>query len=242
MSRAFRSRPIDRRESRHVSPIGSYEVRRLMWLDDVHAASILSRLVWRVSPNDHNREGMRSAGRPWPCAEVRGPRRHGTDTRALSRRSTDLPGWMAAAELRVNHSARGSTNATHDHRHPGGHGACPGRRGSGSRQGIRAAVRRRRGVPHLRQSRRVDPGTGRDPIATFENSTNPDQLSVAGVSPGNGAHGGRWAVHHATFLAGADANTLVTSWAQLMDLVGDGQIMLVRDEAADFRCPIIPNG
>ena len=31
---------------------------------------------------------------------------------------------------------------------------------------------------------RVDPGTGTDPIYTFENSTNPDQLSVARYAPG----------------------------------------------------------
>ena len=31
---------------------------------------------------------------------------------------------------------------------------------------------------------RVDPGTGTDPIYTFENSTNPDQLSVARFAPG----------------------------------------------------------
>jgi hypothetical protein len=38
---------------------------------------------------------------------------------------------------------------------------------------------------------RVDPGTGQDPIYTFENSTNPDQLSVARYAFGDGSHGGR---------------------------------------------------
>ena len=46
---------------------------------------------------------------------------------------------------------------------------------------------------------RVDPGTGTDPIYTFTNSSNADQLSVARFAPGNGSHGGRWAVFHATW-------------------------------------------
>jgi hypothetical protein len=31
----------------------------------------------------------------------------------------------------------------------------------------------------------------------------------------------------------------VTSWSQLESLVADGRIMLVRDAAADFRCPVL---
>jgi hypothetical protein len=87
----------------------------------------------------------------------------------------------------------------------------------------------------------VDPGTGTDPIFTFENSTNPDQLSVAQYAPGAGSHGGRWAVHHATWTASGDPGTLVTSYDQLQALVDAGDLTVVRDEAADFRCPIIPN-
>jgi hypothetical protein len=87
---------------------------------------------------------------------------------------------------------------------------------------------------------RVDPGTGTDPIYTFENSTNPDQLSVARYAPGQGSHGGRWAVHHVTWTAG-DPSTLITSFDQLMDHYEDGELTIVRDEAADFRCPILPN-
>jgi len=89
---------------------------------------------------------------------------------------------------------------------------------------------------------RVDPGTGTDPIFTFENSTNLDQLSLAQYAPGAGSHGGRWAVHHATWTASGDPNTLVTSFDQLQALVDAGELMIVRDEAADFRCPILPNG
>src|SRR5918995_5969986 len=58
----------------------------------------------------------------------------------------------------------------------------------------------------------VPDGTGTDPIFTFENSTNPDQLSVAQYAPGAGSHGGRWAVHHVTWTATGDSSTLVTSY------------------------------
>lgn len=89
---------------------------------------------------------------------------------------------------------------------------------------------------------RVDPGTGTDPIFTFENSTNPDQLSVARFAPGQGSHGGRWAVHHVTWTELGDPATLVTSYEQLAMYVASGALEVVRDEAADFRCPILPSG
>lgn len=88
---------------------------------------------------------------------------------------------------------------------------------------------------------RVDPGTGTDPIFTFENSTNPDQLSVAQFAPGKGSHGGRWAVYHATWTELGDPSTLVTSYVDLAAHVAAGELTVVRDEAADFRCPILPN-
>src|SRR5215217_7798701 len=50
----------------------------------------------------------------------------------------------------------------------------------------------------------VAPGTGTDPIYTFGNSSNLDQLSVARFAPGKGSHGGRWAVYHATWVDSAD--------------------------------------
>jgi hypothetical protein len=86
----------------------------------------------------------------------------------------------------------------------------------------------------------VPDGTGTDPFATFTNSTNADQKGVAEFAPGSptGHHGGRWAVYRATWTSG-DASTLVTSWAQLESLVGSGQLSLVRDAAADFRCPVL---
>ena len=87
---------------------------------------------------------------------------------------------------------------------------------------------------------RVDPGTGTDPIIAF---TNFDQGGVALHAPGQGSHGGRWAVTMATWNDAADAR-LITSYAEILELEGpgDGQITLVRAPDADFRCPILPNG
>lgn len=86
----------------------------------------------------------------------------------------------------------------------------------------------------------VPDGTGTDPFAIFTNSTNAAQNGVAAFAPGSptGHHGGRWAVYRATWTAG-DPSTLVTSWSQLEALVEADQIMLVRDAAADFRCPVL---
>jgi hypothetical protein len=88
----------------------------------------------------------------------------------------------------------------------------------------------------------VPDGTGTDPLATFRNSTNAAQIGVAEFAPGTiGHHGGRWAVYRATWTATGDPSTLVTSWTQLQSYVASGQIMLARDEAADFRCPVLGN-
>ena len=86
----------------------------------------------------------------------------------------------------------------------------------------------------------VPDGTGTDPLATFTNSTNAAQKGVAEFAPGSptGHHGGRWAVYRATWRSG-DASTLVTSWSHLESLVAAGQVSLVRDAAADFRCPVL---
>jgi hypothetical protein len=88
----------------------------------------------------------------------------------------------------------------------------------------------------------VPDGTGTDPFATFTNSTNGAQLGVAEFAPGSptGHHGGRWAVYRATWTSG-NPSTLVTSWAELQSLVSSGQLALVRDGAADFRCPVLGN-
>jgi hypothetical protein len=86
----------------------------------------------------------------------------------------------------------------------------------------------------------VPDGTGTDPFATFTNSTNADQLGVAQFAPGSATnhHGGRWAVYRATWTNG-DASTLVTSWASLQSHLLNGDLALVRAEAADFRCPVL---
>jgi hypothetical protein len=87
---------------------------------------------------------------------------------------------------------------------------------------------------------RVDPGTGTDPIYTFTNSSNADQLSVARYAPGAGSHGGRWAVYHVTWVDSEDAGTLITDFETLQSHVDLGLLTVVRDEEADFRCPILP--
>ena len=87
----------------------------------------------------------------------------------------------------------------------------------------------------------VPDGTGTDPLATFTNSANAAQKGVAEFAPGSptGHHGGRWAVYRASWTATGDASELVTSWTELQALVGAGEITLVRDAAADFRCPVL---
>ena len=88
----------------------------------------------------------------------------------------------------------------------------------------------------------VPDGTGTDPLATFTNSTNAMQRGVAQFAPGTiGHHGGRWAVYRATWTASGDRSALVTSWAELQASVASGQLSLVRDAAADFRCPVLGN-
>jgi hypothetical protein len=86
----------------------------------------------------------------------------------------------------------------------------------------------------------VPDGTGTDPFATFTNSTNAGQLGVAQFAPGSATnhHGGRWAVYRATWTNG-DSSTLVTSWSSLQTHLQNGDLTLVRDEAADFRCPVL---
>jgi hypothetical protein len=88
----------------------------------------------------------------------------------------------------------------------------------------------------------VPDGTGTDPFATFMNSANSMQRGVAQFAPGSATdhHGGRWAVYRATWVAG-DSSELITSWNELQAHVRSGDISLVRDEAADFRCPVLGN-
>jgi hypothetical protein len=88
----------------------------------------------------------------------------------------------------------------------------------------------------------VPDGTGTDPLVTFTNSTNADQKGVAEFAPGiAGHHGGRWAVYRATWTSIGDPSTLVTSYNDLLSYVQSGQLAIVRDAAADFRCPVLGN-
>jgi hypothetical protein len=88
---------------------------------------------------------------------------------------------------------------------------------------------------------RVDPGTGTDPIYTFANSANPDQLSVARFAPGQGSHGGRWAVYTVSWVNADDADTLITDANTLDTYASQGLVTIERNEAGDFRCPILPS-
>jgi hypothetical protein len=85
---------------------------------------------------------------------------------------------------------------------------------------------------------RVDPGTGTDPIVAF---TNFDQGGVAQFAPGDGSHGGRWAVWMATWTNPAEAH-LVTDFDDVLALESAGKLELERVEEADFRCPLLPAG
>ncbi len=87
----------------------------------------------------------------------------------------------------------------------------------------------------------VPDGTGTDPFAIFTNSTADSQFGVAEFAPGTiGHHGGRWAIYRATWTNG-DPTTRVTSWSDLEARAANDELVLVRDEAADFRCPVLGN-
>ncbi|MGH2488248.1 MAG: hypothetical protein ACRDFR_01340 [Candidatus Limnocylindria bacterium] len=84
---------------------------------------------------------------------------------------------------------------------------------------------------------RVDPGTGTDRIVAF---TNFDQGGVAEFAPGQGSHGGRWAVYVATWVDPAEAH-LLTDFDDVLALIDAGDLTWMRAPDADFRCPILPN-
>jgi hypothetical protein len=83
------------------------------------------------------------------------------------------------------------------------------------------------------------PHGGTDP---FFMVTNPaaGQLGIAGVGPGQpGYTGGDWAVYRVTFIGGATPY-LLTSDEAVQEAQLEGDVSVVRDSAADFRCPIQP--
>jgi hypothetical protein len=87
----------------------------------------------------------------------------------------------------------------------------------------------------------VADGAGTDPFAIFTNSEAENQFGVAEFAPGIiGHHGARWAIYHATWTNG-DPTTRVTSWSDLETRAANDELVLARDEAADFRCPVLGN-
>jgi hypothetical protein len=79
------------------------------------------------------------------------------------------------------------------------------------------------------------PNGGTDPFFMVTNGVM-GQLGIAGVGPGQpGYTGGDWAVHRVTFTV---APYLLTSDEVVAEAEAAGDIVVVRDEAADFRCPI----
>lgn len=85
----------------------------------------------------------------------------------------------------------------------------------------------------------VNPATlphgGTDPFFVVTNGVS-GQLGIAGVGPGQpGYTGGDWAVYRVTF---SGAPYLLTSDEAVMAARSAGDVTVVRDAAADFRCPI----
>lgn len=79
------------------------------------------------------------------------------------------------------------------------------------------------------------PRGGTDPFFVVTNGTS-GQLGIAGIGPGEqGYTGGDWAVYRVTFNTGP---YLLTSDEAVMAAHQAGDISLMRDTSADFRCPI----
>jgi hypothetical protein len=81
------------------------------------------------------------------------------------------------------------------------------------------------------------PHGGTDPFFVVTNGAS-GQLGIAGVGPGQpGYTGGDWAVNRVTFNPGVTPYLLTSDEAvHAADMAGDVTVM--RDSAADFRCPI----
>ncbi len=81
------------------------------------------------------------------------------------------------------------------------------------------------------------PHGGTDPFFMVANGAS-GQLGIAGVGPGQpGYTGGDWAVHRVTFNPGVTPYLLTSDEA--VDAAEDsGDVTVVRDSGADFRCPI----
>ena len=79
----------------------------------------------------------------------------------------------------------------------------------------------------------ASPHDGRDALYRV-----PGTGGVAAVGPGDkGYHGGDWAVYDVTFTGGQLA---LTSEDAIRQAETDGLVIVTRNSAADFRCPIQP--
>ena len=84
---------------------------------------------------------------------------------------------------------------------------------------------------------RIASGSGVDPLYMVTNGAS-GQLGIAGVGPGDGLfHGGAWAVWLVTFKAGVTPY-LLTSDEAVFAAEQAGDVTVVRNAAADFRCPV----
>ncbi len=81
------------------------------------------------------------------------------------------------------------------------------------------------------------PHQGTDPFYMVTNGVS-GQLGIAGEGPGDpGYNGGSWAVFEVTFNQGVTPY-LLTSDEAVMAAEAAGDVTVVRNGAADFRCPI----
>jgi hypothetical protein len=81
------------------------------------------------------------------------------------------------------------------------------------------------------------PHQGTDPFYMVTNGVE-GQLGIAGEAPGDpGYNGGSWAVNEVTFNQGVTPY-LLTSDEAVMQAEAAGDVTVVRNEDADFRCPV----
>ena len=81
------------------------------------------------------------------------------------------------------------------------------------------------------------PKPGTDPLYVIQGGAD-GQLPVAGVGPGDREYrGGKWAVHVVTWKV---TPYLLDSGDAVRAAESAGHVRVVRNEAADFKCPIQP--
>jgi hypothetical protein len=85
------------------------------------------------------------------------------------------------------------------------------------------------------------PNAGTDPFFKVTNGA-VGQLGIAGAAPGTADyHGGAWAVNLVTFKAGVTPY-LLSSADAVQTAANKGDVNVTRVPAADFRCPVQPQG